>query len=334
MIKSDNIRKKFLSSALLLSGSLLFGLLLIEAVLRISGFSYRLTIEKVQFGWPTPQAIKRLYLPDKELFWVPKYYYKSLQLLRSQHPTLVFMGDSCTQFGRYDEYFSSLISTKFPNNNITYVNFGVGGWSSYQGLQQLKRDILNLKPKIITIYYGWNDHWMPFGIEDKDIGRINSSLCFQLQNCRLGQLVTKLLVTFWHKKSAPQRVTPADFRRNILEMVKLARENNIIPVLLTAPTSAQRGKEPPYLRERWLKNTEDLIPWHRQYTSIIREIAQEKHVVLCDLAEKFDSLPRQQVISEYFTEDVVHLTELGNKKLAEFLYDCFKQNNLLQQMVN
>ena len=326
--------KKFLSSALLLSGSLLVGLLLIEVILRISGFSYRLTIEKVQFGWPTPQVIKRLYLPDKELFWVPKYYHKFLQLLYDQHPTVVFMGDSCTQFGRYDEYFSSLISTKFPNNDISYVNLGVGGWSSYQGLQQLKRDVLNLKPRIITIYYGWNDHWMPFGIEDKNIGRLNSSLCYHLRNFRLGQLVTKLFVTFWHKKSAPQRVTPEDFRRNILQIVKLARDNNIIPVLLTAPTSAQKGKEPQYLSERFLKNTEDLIPLHRQYTSIIREIAQEKHVVLCDLAQKFDRLPRQQVISEYFSKDVVHLTEQGNKILAEFLYDCFKQNNLFQQMVN
>jgi len=326
--------KKFLSSALLLSGSLLVGLLLMEVILRISGFSYSLTIEKVQFGWPNPQMIKKIYSPDKELFWVPKYYHKFVDLLHDQHPTLVFMGDSCTEFGRYDEYFSSLISTNYPNNNISYVNLGVGGWSSYQGLQQLKRDILNLEPRVITIYYGWNDHWMPFGIEDKNISKLNSSLCYHLRNFRLGQLATKLLVTFWKKKSAPQRVTPADFRRNILQLVKIARDNNILPVLLTAPTSAQKGKEPEYLRERFLENTEDLIPLHRQYNSIIREIAQEKDVVLCDLARKFDRLPRQQVTSEYFTDDVVHLTEQGNRKLAEFLYDCFKQNNLFQQMMN
>jgi hypothetical protein len=52
----------------------------------------------------------------------------------------------------------------------------VGGYTTYQGLRQLERDVATLHPVIATFYYGWNDHWIGFGIEDRDVAR-RTSLC-------------------------------------------------------------------------------------------------------------------------------------------------------------
>jgi hypothetical protein len=44
------------------------------------------------------------------------------------------------------------------------VKLAVGGWASEQGLRQFRRDVLPLHPRVVmTIYYGWNDHWIAFG---------------------------------------------------------------------------------------------------------------------------------------------------------------------------
>ena len=86
------------------------------------------------------------------------------------------MGDSCTDWGKYDKFFAKLVAKRIPGHKVTYANFGVVGWSTYQGLQQVKRDLLDLKPKVITIYYGWNDHWVGFGIEDKEVPKASSPL--------------------------------------------------------------------------------------------------------------------------------------------------------------
>ena len=327
---------KYVASLSLFTGSILFCLILSEIILRVAGFSYQLYPEKIEFGWPDPITMQNVFLPDQDLFWVPKRYFYKLQETHARNPRVIYMGDSCTEFGRYDEYLKEIIDDQYPGNNYTYANFGVTGWSTYQGLQQLKRDVVKIKPKVITIYFGWNDHWIGFGIQDKDIAEMNSSLLFKLRKFRLVQLIDKAYIASIHgyeKDQNPERVPIEEFRSNLIEMIQIARDNDIIPVLLTAPTSHIKGKEPAYFKKRWLRQLSDLVPLHRRYISTVRDIAKEKNVILVDLAEYFDSLPKASVAREYFMEDGIHLTDKGNKQLAQCLFQGLRDSGLLEKLI-
>ena len=329
----DNQKTKGLIRKLaLLIISTVLSLALAEGILRVIGFSFKLYPEKVQWGWPEEREIKALFRRDKDLFWVPKNYDQKVAHFKKENPTTVFMGCSCTQMGQYDRLLHDIIVRKHPGKAFSYANFGVGGWSTYQGLQQLKRDVVGLKPKLITIFYGWNDHWIGFGIEDKHVRDYNTSVLYSLQRFRLVQLVTQAVVKIEQKELLPERVSASDFQKNLTEMVKIARRNHIIPVLLTAPQGHQKGKEPVFLATRWLRNLKDLIPIHQKYVSLVRKVAKKEKVVLCDLARKFEQLPKEDVVNKYFHVDGTHLRKAGDAVIADTLYHCLNEHGVLEQI--
>src|SRR5947208_2904730 len=143
---------------LLVVTAIVVGLAGVELALRLTGFSFR-TYPSVQFGWPEPAKISDLFDPDPDLFWVTRGYAEELNSARHTQPAIVFMGDSCTQFGTYPTMMlTRLRARQFPL--ASGIKLGVAGWSSEQGLTQLERDIIPLHPSIVTVYFGWNDHWV------------------------------------------------------------------------------------------------------------------------------------------------------------------------------
>jgi len=317
--------------------SLLVAVLLSEIALRLMNFEFYFYPSKVQIGWPDPITIKYLYKPDKDLLWVPKDYAERISLRRDISPSLVLLGCSCTQFGKYDQFLAKTISTQHPDSEFTSVNLGVGGWSSYQGLHQLKRDVVPMKPRVITIYYGWNDHWCTFGIEDKYIRQFNldhpERLLTLSVSSRAVQLINKTMfsISFQDKRSS-QRVSREDFRANLKEIVRISRKHSIIPVLLTAPSAHQPGQEPTYLADRWLKDITALVPLHESYAQAVRDVALEDNVYMVDLYRLFRDLPVEN-IKESFQTDGIHLTDVGAKRIADYLYEYFVQTGIMKELL-
>src|SRR4030095_9528490 len=96
-----------------------------EVALRLSGFGFALYPTKLQFGFPDPVTLQNRYRVDRELLWVPKDYPSRVANWKSRRPTAVFMGDSCTEWGRYDEYLNLVIHGANPRSDFTFVNVGV-----------------------------------------------------------------------------------------------------------------------------------------------------------------------------------------------------------------
>jgi lysophospholipase L1-like esterase len=313
------------SNLALLTGGLLLAFALAEGLLWAIGFSFAFAPERVEFGYPDPVVLEDRFVPDPDLFWVTPSYHRTLAGMARQRQQILFMGDSCTA-GPYPNLFLQRARTAHPGAIIAGGKLGVGGWSSYQGLAQLRRDVLPLRPRVVTLYYGWNDHWIGFGLEDKEIHRLSSSWLARLDVLRTAQLLqkTRLALRTRNLAARPERVAPEDFRANLTEMIVLARGRDIVPVLLTAPTSHEAGREPAYLAVRHLRNLDELVPLHRRYIEIVREVAEAENAVLCDLAAHFDALPRRAVRHEYFGGDGIHLTPAGNDQIAEFLMECFE----------
>ncbi|MEE8474893.1 MAG: SGNH/GDSL hydrolase family protein [Myxococcota bacterium] len=315
----------------LLLGSSVLAMGLFEATLRAVGFSFTLAPERVEFGYPDPVVLEDRFVPDPDLFWVTPMYQRALARITRLKPQIVFLGDSCTR-GPYPQMFLRRIRALHPQAGIAGGTLGIGGWSSYQGLQQLRRDVAPLRPRVVTLYYGWNDHWIGFGLEDKEIHELSTSWLARLDSLRLAQLLVKaqLALRTRGQGTRPERVAPEDFRANLIEMCALARKHDIVPVLLTAPTSHEVGREPAYLAVRHLRDLADLVPLHQRYVRIVRDVARSESVPLCDLAARFDALPRPAVRHEYFGGDGIHLTPAGNEKIAEFLSECFEANSTLR----
>jgi lysophospholipase L1-like esterase len=317
-----------------MAASFVLALGVAELVLRALGFRYELRLHMVESTAPVPEETKQDYTIDRDLTWVPNDYADTLRRALAEHPGVAFLGDSCTQLGWYDEYFRTFVSERFPGRRVRTANLASAGWTSHQGLQQMRRDVTRIRPRLATIYYGWNDHWLSIGLDDGEVARLNASPLFRLQTLRLAQLATRAYVGMRSRREhlAPVRVPPEEFRNNLVQMVRVARGAGIVPVLLTAPSSHEVGREPEYLVGRWVRDKSDLVALHRRYVTIVREVSRDEKAPLCDLAADLDALPRDQVRT-LFQEDGIHLTDDGNKVVAGALLQCLERLGLLQQVL-
>jgi lysophospholipase L1-like esterase len=315
--------------------STLAALLAVEAVLYASGFSFPLYPEKIEFGWPDPVWLESFYQPDDDLLWVRKDYAETLTRLAGERPQLVFLGDSCLELGNYDEYFAQRLR-EHGGGSIRMAKLGAAGWSSYQGLRQLERDVVGLRPAVVTVHFGWNDHWMGYGIEDAEVGKLRSPLVSLLEGSRVFQLGMKASVLAMRGgRVQPLRVPPSDFRDNLRRIVATAGAHGITAVLLTAPTSHRKGREPAYLLLRQIEDLDQLVPLHQRYVEIVREVAEETGAPLCDLERDFAALPEPELVRS-FDDDGIHLTKgagEGYDRLAGFLFECFERERLLGRLV-
>src|SRR3954447_18997141 len=81
-----------------------------EGALHAAHFRFDL-VPTLEFGWPDPVALHDHYAADPDLIWVTRDYRLSLREARRQHATLVFMGDSCTEFGSYPAKTAALLAS-------------------------------------------------------------------------------------------------------------------------------------------------------------------------------------------------------------------------------
>ncbi len=303
---------------LLVFGSVILTALLVEAALRITGFEYHL-MPAVQFGWPDPQTIQTAYADDPDLFWVTRDYREKLRTARHTHPAIIFMGDSCTEFGAYPARTLAMLSANHASTT-TGLHLAAGGWSSEQGVAQLERDVIPLHPSVVVIYYGWNDHWKALGPTDPDLRAAQQGLWLS-GHLRIAQLALKARVGLSMRNADRPNRVPADrYRHNLEQMAALSRKAGIIPVFVTAPSNYVPGQEPAYLLRRHVRRLADVIPLHQQYTQLTRDAARESGGVLCDAAADFAALPGSHDV--YFRADAIHFTPDGDQQLAQIVSAC------------
>jgi lysophospholipase L1-like esterase len=299
---------------------MVFTLLLVEAALRVAGFEYHL-MPAVQFGWPDPQTIQSAYADDPDLFWVTKNYREKLRTARRNHPDVIFMGDSCTEFGTYPARTMEILSGTYSPFK-TGVHLAAGGWTSEQGLAQLKRDVIPLRPKVIVIFYGWNDHWIALGPTDPQLRAAHRYL-WLADRFRLVQLLLKARVAMATRNTErPNRVPPERYRENLESIARLAHEAGITPVFVTAPSNHVAGHEPEYLLRRHVRRLSDVIPLHQRYVELTREAARNQSAVLCDAAADFAALPLPH--DHLFKADAIHFTPEGDQELARIVSGCIE----------
>lgn len=319
----------------------------VEIGLRASGYAFKLYPETIEFGAPDPVMMETGFVEDRDLFWVTPDYADKLARYRAERPRLLLLGDSVTDLGTYDQALAQRLAGASQagaspsatddspgGGSLSYGNLGVAGWSSHQGRAQLERDVLSLAPEVVTIYFGWNDHWIGFGVTDAQVAALKQGTIGNTgQGLRLMQLVTQARLALSGREAAyPKRVPLTAFGDNLRHMVTAAVEQGITPMLITAVSSHVEGNEPAYLGERWLNEISELVPLHRAYVEAVREVAASEGVPLCDAAAAFDALPTTEK-SGLMMADGIHFTEDGDRWLADVLAGCLKQAGLLGRVL-
>jgi lysophospholipase L1-like esterase len=173
-----------------------------------------------------------------------------------------------------------------PHSNVEVMNFGVLGYSSFQGVQLLKSRVLALAPDVLVIGFGMNDSEVA-GYRDKDmVATVRPGVAARLKDTGKDLEFYKLLQYLalsirFHRKPVGEyiraeaesksgaidyetiepwtRVSPHDYEANIREMIRLQ--------------TAQDGKTILIDNELW-----DESP----YRPILRRIAADTRAPLID----------------------------------------------------
>lgn len=78
-------------------------------------------------------------------------------LILRKNDRVVFLGDSITEQQLYTNYVETYLAGRYPELKLTFFNAGWGGDTAPGGCLRLERDVLALKPTVVTICYGMND---------------------------------------------------------------------------------------------------------------------------------------------------------------------------------
>jgi len=237
---------------------------------------------------------------------------------------IICMGDSVTAQGEpgYAQLLHDRLNANPPTTNgWEAFNMAVYGYSAMQGLRVFQLEASRLAPDFVTIYYGWNDHWLELQTDrarmavkmNPWVGRVYN----RLKEKRIVMLLAHLAnrqrgVDTKARERAGFRVPPEEYVEVLREFIDEVRAVGAQPILITAarrdvfPTKDKHPEE-----SRKLSFNEV----HDQYVELTRQVAREQNVELLDLHALWQA-PEHDPL---FMRDGIHFQQPGLEKIAAAL---------------
>lgn len=193
---------------------------------------------------------------------------------------IITLGDSITKGVRpgvkAEETFPFLLQTGLKKEGIVaeVTNVGIGGENTAQALKRLKAQVIDKKPHIVTIMYAANDSYVDKG------------------------------------KTVP-RLTEAEYRANLKQIVEELRKAQIKPILMA--TNRLGDKHP--------SNGAGEHPgkWLDQYVAICREVAKDLKVPLVDHHEHWSMALKDGTDIDKWMTDSCHPNPKGQEEMAKLM---------------
>ncbi|MEM1070748.1 MAG: SGNH/GDSL hydrolase family protein [Planctomycetota bacterium] len=333
------MRRKILFSAI--TFALFFGSF--EILLRLSGFEMNVGVERMEFTFPLDDYNTNPRQPflvrDEQLFWRPRpgamehnsrgFYGPEFQVDKKPGVfRIVCMGDSCTHFGpnSYPDLLRIYLDEIAPGK-FEVINAAVIGYTSFQGRRLFESEVLKWSPDLVTVYYGWNDHWLARGLQDKEQSASSSSALDSLYGLRIVQLAAFLLGGIGNENTTFKRVEPDDYRDNLTQIGQQCESREIDVWYFTAPHAFDLGI-PPYLATSGeVADVRTLIPLHQSYNQIVRKVAEKGDAELIDLESEMDGMSKL----ELFMEDNIHLSEGGRFYVTRRIIETLQATGVLEE---
>jgi lysophospholipase L1-like esterase len=282
--------------------------------------------------WEYPSG----YIKDRDLFWkldssCKEYNSKGFRdkefSVEKDRDTLriICMGDSIT-FGwpakiedTYPKVLERLLNSQFPEKKFEVFNAGVPGYTSYQGLVWLKKDILQYNPDLIIVYYGVNDRGGSYQ-PDKEVRKLPSwiiDIANYLSKFDLYKLLHNIILHFKYPPGKnlylTHRVSPPDYKDNLVNMMKLAKANRVKALFIVEPTFYDPEKK--------------IVVTDSNYVP-------PEEITQFNIYNVFKG--REKQAGEIFLDDIrplnFHLTSKGHKILAEEIFYFLINNGILEDI--
>lgn len=244
---------------------------------------------------------------------------------------VICMGDSITAQGvpPYSGRLHRLLQEDPPDGRPWEAfNMAVHGYSSVIGLRLFQRRGRMLEPDVVTLYYGWNDHWWGGRMPDRVRMGVRMSpwragVYGVLKKKRFGQWVLSRMPAerpqVFAREEGYLRVPPDEYADTLTRFVADIRAVGAIPVLITAPRTERPSEL--LVRRGNAASVEDIIRLHDQYIDLTRQVARDTGADLLDLAERFENFDKKALMQA----DGIHMTGAGLDRIAELLHEKLKE---------
>jgi lysophospholipase L1-like esterase len=278
-------------------------------------------------------------------FRVNSLHFRGEETLAEKRPgtlRIVCLGDSRT-FGiwlnlggfRFDNNYPAALAERLHGSptgvDVEVINAGVIGYTSGNGLRQLRTQILKLHPDIVTVAFGLNDHhpsWKPAlrCVEPHDV--VRRELFYELAPLRTFQLGLSLYqgINLLHPRPFSVRwVEPEEYAYNLRRLAQVSRRaathllfvtQALRPIELGDSLPAFPDSGPVPANPYGLYGAKTLADVHRmdqQYTDILQRVAQEENVPVADAAAAFAAHRSEPLWGRY---DFLHCDPRGAQLIA------------------
>ena len=206
-----------------------------------------------------------------------------------------------------------------PNRSIEVLPMAVPGYTSYQGLAWLKRDIDYLQPDVVIASFGWNDvsmsdapdretidtRWWPVAIR----WLIDHSQAFAhatrwLRSRQQGKPVARVPTA---------RVSQTEYIDNFNAIVRLAKDHGARVIVIGAPYRDNKTNPPEAM----------LMTQYRAWLKSEMQQSQTPYLEILELTETAGS------VNEGFFGELIHPNHMGHRLMASELLKLMDQRHLL-----
>ncbi len=237
-----------------------------------------------------------------------------------------------------------ILREEYGYKNVEVINAGVGGYNSWETLINLEFRVLDVDPDLIIEYEGTNDvharfvdpasykgddsgrrkQWDPpsiFFLEHSALFRVILRKLGVTQQVGIGNFITPktaygpVSVAKHNPMELLKKNPPVYFRRNLNNMVAIAKANNVDILLLTWAYSPYLDDyaSTPYYQKGFDENNE-----------VVKEVAARNGIPLFDFASV---MPKDKK----YWRDGRHVSERGAEKNAELLAEFLDKNGLIKK---
>ncbi len=266
----------------------------------------------------------------------------------AQPVTILCLGDSVTAltyrtFPQIAEILATAGTTARP---IHIYSAAVPGYTTEQATRLLPK-LRDLKPDVVVLCFGWNDHFPALNLPDHELGVANAGeqmLHNALKDLRLYQLIGAPLgveptdelqaVNDPATTGAPSpalkdfRVPPLQFQENLKQLVQSIQSWPSMAILATQPENLKDVTEDFLQANRFIapnqRNNQSL---HSEYNQIVRAVATNQKVPLLDIEAEFIRRPRDFMLEP----DGIHLTGRGHNHVARLILGALRNEGKITE---
>ncbi len=262
---------------------------------------------------------------------------------------LVF-GDSCSQYTPHGPHYPDMVQTLLQHTGlwtrVEVINAGGGGGRATDAIFFTRsQELSRLEPDLVTVYYGWNDHWR--FLQDAEINTMNhvrSILRFLYSHSRLMAVLHERTLParqLLHRWKARREKEKYDYCRlhpelclegGASELLRFEKELEELVALFPSNTTFLfiTAAAAPALLASWMQS-EAMIEHrsafrHPAFVEAVRRCALRRKALLLDWEAAM-----QQAPSEAYFSDFVHPNEVGHVLLAQKLRDVIVSARPLRQ---